>query len=396
MWSKAFTAAGTPSQALTSEQWKLMGQYAALEKKGKGKKAFVLLEDFVAAMLAQDGGNNLRNGYKGLVRLLGPVRVVSAESGRNAAQQPSLLYQRVPVHWYKAMGFTSDFKGPAFGDRPADGKLRGTHVDILETWFMIDASKGDSLVSGISGGAAACRARLDKANPEYAPFGPEFPMKWLEALFLAWPRQLFHMAFLPQQVLEQGVGATEAAAHERLRQTFRGVFEADLKMSVRTLFNRDNFEAAATQGAKGAPLRVLNAAVMSAMDLLLRAAASGAASLTQMYGDAAAVEAEHIRREQMFAEHWSAFRKMWIAYYKQRAAQVEREQGGESDDADAADGDDAATGEAGDAGTPAATAGMWYAAAVARACSLVSNMHVGACKHVVGGANMHVGEQHAC
>ena len=309
---KVFSQNGVPQPIMEAALWDAMADAAAAKHPKKGDKMQVL-EKVVATIMMQDTGNLVRQGHIHVSKRVGPpVR------GRKV---PSLVYDIVDAEWIQIMGLPAaeHAKKPPWR-APSDGKefaLTPLQQETVDHWFMLDHNKGDSIKTGIT----EIQARLNKKDEAYAPFGDEFPMLLITELFNEYPRDLFSDLFIGDKVLAQGVEATAKEAAARLEETFLGVYEPQIGMTLETCFKREVFDRTPT-AHQGRDVRVLGPALVAALDLLLRAAFSGQ-TLSAKFGSSQEIEEEHIRRETFFQTHWRRWRKMWVAFYVARAAVTE-------------------------------------------------------------------------
>ena len=314
-----------------------------------------VLEKRIADLMIMETGNALRNGGLQLRMRIGPPE----QSGKS----PSLLYQEVDSTWRLAMGLDgTEPSAPPWPWPPTAGlpKDKGQHGLTKEQeataalWFMLDHDLGDSVRDGICNQAD----RLDKKNKAaYAPFGKRFPMMLLIDLFSEFPRGLFSALFLSDAALLEGAEAAGQAADKRLRETFQGVCEPDIQLTLQTCYSRAVF-ASTPEEHRGRPLKVLSPALLAAADVLIRASVCGQ-TLTSKFGDRDALAAQHMEREQFFASHWKAFGAVWKSFYVDRATAMCA----------------ARAQQCGNTGSALAAGGGEY---------------IGACQHAILQTNMHV------
>ena len=329
--SMCFSNNGVPRNVADASIWEVMATAAAKSPNKRSKKeTFKVLEDPVGAEMMQTNANLLRRGILNATAHVGPPT-----HGRKIT---SKMYDCVDdPDWQKFMGLKG--KAPAWRAPGAHAAGADTLTErqkqIVQNWHMFDHTRGDSMEEGVRD----VKDRLDRQSKSYAPFGSDLPMMLADACLLEWPRALFSHLFLDDNVLAQGKEAVRKAADARLRETFDGVYEPKIKMTLQTCFSEEMFDGT-PEAHRGRAVRVLSAGLIGAADMIITASFHGK-TLTAMFGSSAEIEAEHIRREQFFAEHWDAFRKMWVAFYIRRAATT-MSTGGDGQGSDAG-GDDSST-----------------------------------------------------
>ena len=337
-----------------------------------------VLEKRIADLMMMETGNLLRWGAVQLRLRIGPPD--------HSGKSPSLLYDEVETHWRLAMGLdgTKQSAPPPWPWPPTAGlPAKGQHglTELQEAtaalWFMLDRDLGDSVRDGIGNQ----QGRLAKTDQAYAPFGKRFPMMLLIDLFSQFPRGLFSALFLEDAVLLQGAEAAGQAADKRLRETFQGVFEPDLQLTLETCYSREVF-ASTDEQHRGRPLKVLSPGLLAAADLFIRASVCGQ-TLTQKFGKPGEIAAQHMEREKFFAKHWKAFGDVWKSFYVDRATAMCAARAQQSGNAGSARAQDS-----GNAGSALASGGGEF---------------IGACQHAILQSNMHVMSiqcmsvpQHAC